>query len=135
MPSRPLSIIVSKNRATRSGWAPANSVQLIVAVEMHRPDEIRAGLEPVDLLFHQQRVGAEVDELLARDDALDDLLDLAMEEGLAAGDRHDGRAAFVDRLEAFRDREALVQDLVGIVDLAAAGAGEVAAEQRLEHEH
>ena len=29
----------------------------------------------------------------------------------------------------------LVQDLVGIIDLAAAGAGEVAAEQRLEHQH
>ena len=65
----------------------------------------------------------------------DDLLDLAVQQRLAAGDRHHRRAAFVHRLEAFRDREPLVQDLVGIVDLAAAGAGEVAAEQRLQHEH
>ena len=45
------------------------------------------------------------------------------------------RAAFVDRLEALRHRQTLVEDLVGVVDLAAAGAGEVAAEQRLQHEH
>ena len=45
------------------------------------------------------------------------------------------RAAFVDRLEAFVDAEALIEDRVGIVDLAAAGAGEVAAEQRLQHQN
>ena len=33
------------------------------------------------------------------------------------------------------DRDALVQDLVGIIDLAAAGASQIAAEQRLEHQH
>ena len=37
--------------------------------------------------------------------------------------------------EAFGDAEPLVQDRVGIVDLAAAGAGQVAAEQRLQHQH
>ena len=65
----------------------------------------------------------------------DDLLDLAVQQRLAAGDRHHRGAALVDRLEALRDDEALVQDLVGIIDLAAAGAGQIAAEQRLEHEH
>ena len=110
-------------------------VHLLVAVEMDRPDEIGIGLEEIELLLQQQRVGAEIDEFLARDDALDDLLDLAVEQRLAAGDRHHRRAAFVDRFEAFCDRQALVQDRVGIVDLAAAGAGEVAAEQRLQHQH
>ena len=47
----------------------------------------------------------------------------------------DRGAAFVDRLEAVLDRNALIQDLVGIIDLAAAGAGEIAAEQRLQHQH
>src|SRR5690348_7447624 len=110
-------------------------VHLLVAVEMDRPDEERIRLEAVDLLLEQQRVGAQIDELLACDDAFGDLLDLAVEQGLAAGDRDHRRAAFVDRLEALFDRQALVQDLVGIIDLAAAGAGEVAAEQRLEHEN
>ena len=37
--------------------------------------------------------------------------------------------------EAIGDRQPLIQDLVRIIDLAAAGAREVAAEQRLEHQH
>ena len=58
-----------------------------------------------------------------------------MQQRLAAGDRDHRRAALVDRLEALLDAEALVQDQVRVVDLAAAGAGEVAAEERLEHQH
>ena len=46
------------------------------------------------------------------------------------------RAAFVDRVEALLhgDRRWL-KIAIGIVDLAAAGAGEIAAEQRLQHQH
>ena len=102
---------------------------------MDRPGEERVRLEQIDLFFEQQRVGTEIDEFLAGDDALDDLLDLAVEQRLAAGDDDDRRAAFIDRLEAFRDAEALIEDRVGIIDLAAAGARQVAAKQRLEHEH
>jgi len=40
-----------------------------------------------------------------------------------------------DRVHALLHRHALVQDLIGIIDLAAAGAGQVAAEQRLQHQH
>ncbi len=58
-----------------------------------------------------------------------------MQKRLAAGEHDDRRAALVDRLHAVGDRQALIQDLVGIVDLAAARASEVAAEQRLEHQH
>ena len=71
---------------------------------MDRPDEIGVGLEATNLLLEQQRVGAEIDEFLALDDAFDDLLDLAMEEGFAAGDRDDGRAALIDRFEALLER-------------------------------
>jgi hypothetical protein len=76
---------------------------LTVAVEMHGPSEERVRPEQVDLLFEEQRVGAQINEFLARDDALDDLLDLTMKQRLAAGQHDDGRAAFVDRLEAFGD--------------------------------
>ena len=40
-----------------------------------------------------------------------------------------------DRVEALLRGEALAQDVLGILDLAAAGAGQVALEKRLEHEH
>src|SRR5581483_5591338 len=56
-------------------------VILAVAVEMHRPGEIAVGPEQIDLLFQQQRVGAQIDEFLARDDAGDDVLDLAVQQG------------------------------------------------------
>ena len=65
----------------------------------------------------------------------DDLVDLAVQQRFAARDDDDRRAAFIGRRDALVDTQALVEDRVGIVDLAAAGAGEVAAEQRLEHQH
>src|SRR5476649_2409649 len=58
-----------------------------------------------------------------------------MDQRLAAGDRHHLRAAFVDRVETVPDREALVEDGIRIVDLAAADASQIAAKQRLEHQH
>ena len=48
--------------------------------------------------------------------------------------RDDRGAALVDGCEAFIERQALGEDLLGVVDLAAARAGEVAAEERLEHQ-
>src|SRR5665647_2599208 len=88
----------------------------------------------MQLLLEQQRVGAKRDKLLTRDDAFDDLTDLAMDERLAAGNRHHRRAAFIDRVETLLDRQTLVEDWVRIVDLAAADTGEIAAEQRLQHQ-
>jgi hypothetical protein len=108
---------------------------LLQAVEMHREEQIGRRLEQIELLFQQQRVGAERDELLARHEAAHDLADLLVDQRLAAGDRHHRRAAFVGRVPAFLRRHAAVEDRIGIVDLAAADAGEVAAEQRLQHQH
>src|SRR6202023_4083795 len=91
--------------------------------------------EQVQLLLQEQRIGAQRDEFLARDDAFDDLADLLVNERLAARNGDHRRAALVDRVEAFLHRQAFVEDGVGIIDLAAADAGEIAAEQRLEHQH
>src|SRR5207248_1384768 len=52
----------------------------------------------------------------------------------AAGDRHHGRAALVNGFEALFWRELALQNVRGILDLAAPGARQVAAEQRLEHQ-
>ena len=89
----------------------------------------------IDLLGHQQGVGAQDHVLLAGDEALDDPRHVLVQQRLAAGDRNGGRAALVDRGHASLVAQPLVQDLVGIVDLAAAGAGQVAAEQGLQHQH
>src|SRR5215467_13939359 len=99
---------------------------------MHRPGEERARLVEMHLLLEKKRIGAEIDEALLLDQAFDDLRQLLVQQRLAAGDGDDRRAAFLCRVERVLDRDALVQDLGRIVDLAAAGASEVAAKQRLE---
>ena len=118
-----------------AGLAHRFVVVFLVAVEMDRPDEIRARLVVLHALFHQQRIGAQIDELPPRDDALDDRGQFLVQQRLAAGDRHHRRAALIDGAQRVLDRNALVEDFVGIVDLAATRAGEIAAEQRLQHQH
>src|SRR6516162_2994039 len=105
-----------------------------IAIEMNRPCEIGARAELLDLLLEQQRIGAEVDEFLARDQARDDLIDVAVEQRLATGEHDDRGPTFIDGIEALVDAQALIEDGVGIVDLATAGAGEVAAKQRFQHQ-
>src|SRR5208282_3628048 len=82
-----------------------------------------------------ESVGAEVDVLLARNEAVDDFDDLRMKERLAAGDRDHRGAAFFDRGKALLGCELLLKNVRRVLHLSAAGAGQVAAEERLEHEH
>jgi len=104
---------------------------------MHAEREVLRGREEtrLELLLQKDGIGAEVDVLATRDQRLDEGPDVRVHEGLAAGDRHDRRPALVHRREALLDRQVLSQNLRRVLDLAAAGAGEVAAEQGLEHEH
>src|ERR1700729_38233 len=110
-------------------------MHLLVAVEMDRPGEIGARLVLIDLLFEQQRIGADDRKFFARNDSLDDLCQGSVQQRFAA--RHDDHrsAAFIDRGQRVFDGYALVKDGVGIVDLAAARASEVAAKQRLQHQN
>ena len=64
-------------------------VHLLVAVEMHRPDENGLGWNRSIFFSISSALVQRIDEFLARDDALDDLVDLAVEQRLAAGDRYD----------------------------------------------
>ena len=124
------------NRAVVDAWlADRLVVHLLIAIEMDRPGEIGARLVLIDLLFEQQRIGAHDRKFLARNDALDDLWQVFMQQRLAA--RHDDhrRAALIDRGQRILNGDAFVENGVGIVDLAAAGASEIAPEQRLEHQH
>ena len=115
--------------------ADGEVVLFALAIEVHAEGEVFARLEEVEFLFQQQGVGAEIDIFLARDQAFDDLGDLGVHERFAAGDGDHGGAAFVDGAETFFGRKIFLQDVGGVLDLAASGAGQVAAEQGLEHEH
>src|SRR5262249_35926521 len=50
-------------------------------------------------------------------------------------DRHGRDAAFLDRAEALLGSQLLFQDMARILNLPAAGAGQIAAVERLEHQH
>jgi hypothetical protein len=57
-----------------------------------------------------------------------------MQQRLATGDHYHRCTALFDGFEAFINAQPLIEDGVGVIDLAAAGAGEVATEQRFEHQ-
>src|SRR4051794_32782201 len=59
-------------------------VVLALAVNVNRERQVLARLEEIELLFQQQRVGAEINIFFALDQAGDDLTDLRMHKRLAA---------------------------------------------------
>jgi len=85
---------------------------LPIAVQMNRESEV--GRRPifVDMPGEQNRVGAEIDELLARHDAGDDLRHFLVNERLSARNGHDGCAAFVDGAHGVFDTDPLLQDFL-----------------------
>src|SRR5262249_40059512 len=88
----------------------------------------------LELLLEEDGVGAEVDVLLASDQRLHQRADLRIHEGLAAGNGDHGRPALVHRPQTLLQAEVALQDVSGVLDLAAPRTGEVAAKQGLEHE-
>src|SRR2546429_1294058 len=110
-------------------------VALAVAVQVDREGEIGRRPVVVDVPREQNRVGAEVHELPPRHDSRDDLRHLFMDERLAPRNGHDRSAALVHGPKRLLDAQALLQDLLRIIDLAAARAGEIALEEGLEHQH
>jgi len=60
---------------------------------------------------------------------------LRVHERLAAGDGNHGRAAFVDGSETLFRSEIFLEDVGGVLDLAASGASQVTAEEGLKHQH
>ena len=93
------------------------------------------GCEKVQLLLEQQRVRAHVDVLLARHQAAHDLVDARVHQRFAAGNGHRRHAALIHRAEALFRRQFALENVTGILDLSAAGARQVAAIERLQHEH
>ena len=134
-PTRARSLDRGHGSIERAVAAHGSVVTILVAVQVHRERQVRRRRVLIELLLEQQRVRAQIHEFLASDDACDDLRHLFVNQRLAAGNRDDGRAALVDGVERVFDRHALAQDLVGVIDLAATRASEIALEQRLEHQH
>ena len=56
----------------------------------------------MERFFQLDGIGAEVDVFFPRHESGHDLIDLRVQERLAAGDRDDGRSALIDRAEALR---------------------------------
>ena len=114
------------SRSTDASWR-SRSPSMWIAQEKYG-----LGLKLLELLLQQQRVRAQVDELLALDQLGRDHVDLGVDQRLAAGDRDHRRAALLDRADRLLDGHPPAQLVLGVLDLAAARAGEVALEQRLE---
>ena len=110
-------------------------MHLAIAVQMHVPREIWVRLILLELLLQQQRVRAQIDELLPLQDAADDLRHLLVQQRLATGDRHHRRPALIDRIQRVLHRQPLVQDRRRIIDLPAPAASQIAPEQRLQHQN
>src|SRR5262249_38250799 len=110
-------------------------VMFALAVHVNRKRQVLAWPEKMEFFLKQQRIRAEVDVLLPGHKARNDFVDLRMHERFSARNRNHGRTALVDGLEAFLGGELLFQDVRGILDFSAPGAGQVATEQRLQHEN
>ncbi len=57
-----------------------------------------------------------------------------MHQRFAAGDGDHGGAAFIHGFETFFGRKVFLENVRRVLDFAAARAGQVAAEQRLQHQ-
>ena len=94
------------NRDVVSAFAADGEiVVLALAVEVNREGQVLRRRELRQAALQFERVGAQVDVLLARDQPVDDLDDLRMQQRLAAGDGHHGRAALFHCGEALFGRE------------------------------
>ena len=102
------------------------------AIHVNCPREVRARLEIGELALQEDRIGTQIHEALALDQLRGDHVYLRVNQRLAAGDRDHRRTALLNRTDRLLDRHALAQHMLGLLDLAAAGARQVALEQRLE---
>ena len=103
-------------------------VVFFLPVHVHGKCQVLAGLEKMQLFLQQERIGAEIDVFLARDQALDDLVNLRVHQGLAAGDRNHRCAALVHRFEAIFGTQIRFQNVRRILDFTAPRASQVATE-------
>jgi hypothetical protein len=96
--------------------------------------EIFGGFKEIDFAFEEQCVSAEVDVFFAGDEALDDFIDLGMDQGFTSRDGDHGSPALIRRVPALLGCESFIKNVIRILDFTATCAGKVATEKGLEHE-
>ena len=79
-----------------------------VAVQMDGKGQIGGGRVFINVLFQEQRIGAEIDEFFAADKAPDDPVHFLVDQRLAARDRDHRGAAFINGGHAVIITQALV---------------------------
>ena len=110
-------------------------MMIALAVQMNGEGKVLRRRELVQPLLEFERVGAHIHILLTRNQSVYDVHNLRMQQRFAAGDGHHGHAALFHGRKTLLGRELLLQNMRRILHFAAARAGQVAAEQRLQHEH
>ena len=144
-PSNNVVFVVTRNPRWSAALIPSRLVEDAVAahrlvvllpepVHVHAERQVLGRREQVELLLEQDGVGAEIDVLPPLHELGHQSVDVGVHERLAARNAHDGRPALFHGLETGLDRQVLLEDLGRVLDLAAAGAGEVASEEGLEHQ-
>src|ERR1035437_7375694 len=105
------------------------------AIEMHVEVEALVGLEFVEALLDEHAVGAEVDVAVALQNPRHQFADLRIHHRLAAANRDHRPPALIHRQQALFERHPLGDGALVLADPAAAGTGQVAGVQGLQHQH
>src|SRR6185312_4310248 len=108
-------------------------VVLALAVHVDGKREIFARLKKMKFFFKKQRVGAHINVLFTCNEPFDDLVNFGMKQRLAAGNGDHRCSRFFDSLEALLGRQLLLENVGRVLNLAAAGTRQIAAEERLQH--
>lgn len=109
--------------------------EVLVVAEIDIPGEIFVLLALRDAFVGQEGVSIEINECPTCGNYCDDFQHFLVQQRFPAGGSDDGGASFIHRVSAVLHGKSLVQGCVGGVVLPATGAGEVAAEQRFQHQH
>ena len=97
-------------------------VVLSLAIHVDGEGQVLARFKQMDFLLEQQRICAQIDVLLACDQAFDDFADLRVQQGFPARDSDCRRATLIDRAEALLRGKLHFQHVAGILNFPTARA-------------
>ena len=101
------------------------------AIDVDRPGEIGGWPELIELLAHENGVGAQIDEALAFYQRRHNLIDLPVDERFAASDGDDWRTALLNCVNTLLNGKSPRQNILRMLYLAAASTGKIALIERL----
>src|SRR5262249_52719817 len=109
-------------------------VGFLQPIEMDVEEKAAGGPKFVQALADEHAVGAEVDVPSPFEDAPDQLAEFGVDHRFPTANAHDGGAALLHRGETLGYAELLPDGLGVLANSAAAGAGQVAGVQWLQHQ-